>query len=76
MLVPKKEDGTIEIVEKEPELLCEIENIDYFSNLINKDDDIKLVFKMGKVLEGLTSTTGKHAAGVIIGRQPLQSYLP
>ena len=31
---------------------------------------------MGKVLEGLTSTTGKHAAGVIIGRQPLQSYLP
>lgn len=72
----EKEDGTIEIVEKEPELLCEIENIDYFSNLINKDDDIKLVFKMGKVLEGLPSTTGKHAAGVIIGRQPLQSYLP
>lgn len=31
---------------------------------------------MGKVLEGLPSTTGKHAAGVIIGRQPLQSYLP
>lgn len=26
----EKEDGTIEIVEKEPELLCEIENIDYF----------------------------------------------
>lgn len=72
----EQEDGSIEIVEKEPELLREIEGNDYFANLINKDDDVKLVFKMGKVLEGLPSTTGKHAAGVIIGRQPLQEYLP
>lgn len=69
-------DGILERIEKKPELLSEIENLDYFARQINLDDDIKSVFKNSKVLEGLPASTGKHAAGVIIGRRPLQDYLP
>lgn len=72
----ENKDGIMEKVEKKPELLSEIENLDYFARQINLDDDIKSVFKNSKVLEGLPASTGKHAAGVIIGRRPLQDYLP
>ena len=68
-------EGIIEKVEKAPELLSEIEKLEYFSRQINSDDVIKKVFRMGKILEGLPASTGKHAAGVIIGRKPLKEIV-
>lgn len=72
----EKDDGSIEQKEKEPEFLSEIENLEFFKNIISKDSDIKNVFNMGKVLEGLPKSTGKHAAGVIIGRRSLRQLVP
>lgn len=68
-------EGIIEKVEKAPELLSEIEKLEYFARQINSDDVIKRVFRMGKILEGLPASTGKHAAGVIIGRKPLKEIV-
>ena len=55
--------------------MSEIEKLEYFSRQINSDDVIKKVFRMGKILEGLPASTGKHAAGVIIGRKPLKEIV-
>lgn len=70
------DDGEIEKKEKKPELLDEIRNIDYFKNLIAKDSDVRQIFNMGKILEGLPKATGKHACGVIIGSSPIKNLLP
>ena len=72
----ENEDGVIQLVEKDIKLLSQVEKIDYFQELIEKDSNIKKLFEMGKILEGLPASTGKHAAGVIIGRQNLMNYMP
>lgn len=70
------ENGNIEIVEKKIELLSQLEKYEYFITKINSNEDIMDLFKIGKILEGLPSSTGKHAAGVIIGRKDLINYMP
>lgn len=81
--VPDKElvqeeddDGNIVHVEKKIELLSQLEKYEYFKTLINTNKDVKQLFVIGKILEGLPSSTGKHAAGVIIGRKNLMNYMP
>lgn len=70
------EDGNIVTVEKKIELLSQLEKYDYFKTKINTNQSVKQLFQIGKVLEGLPSSTGKHAAGVIIGCQDLMNYMP
>lgn len=81
--VPDKElveeeddDGNVQIVEKKVELLSQLEKYDYFKTKLSTNPNVKSLFSIGKVLEGLPSATGKHAAGVIIGRQNLMNYMP
>lgn len=72
----KNEEGIITQVEKKIELLSQLEKYDFFKQLISSDENVAQLFEIGKVLEGLPSTTGKHAAGVIIGRKNIMNYMP
>lgn len=72
----KNEDGTFELVEKPVETISELENVEFFSDKLNEDEDLKELFRYGKVLEGLPISTGKHAAGCIICRVPIDSFVP
>lgn len=44
--------------------------------LIQTDSDVQEIFSHAEVLEGLNRQMGIHAAGVIIGEQPLDSLVP
>lgn len=72
----RNEEGIMEEKEVPVELLSQLEEIPYFQEKLEKDDRLQELFEMGKVLEGLPSATGKHAAGVIIGRSDLMNYVP
>lgn len=72
----ENEEGIVTEVEKKIELLSQLEKYEFFQQEISNDDNVKQLFEIGKVLEGLPSTTGKHAAGVIIGRKNLMNYMP
>lgn len=72
----KNEEGIITKVEKKIELLSQLEKYDFFQQEIASNDNVRQIFEIGKVLEGLPSTTGKHAAGVIIGRKNIMNYMP
>lgn len=77
-IVVKKKNGSGQVIEetKTVQLLSDIEDLPYFSAQIANDEIIEQLFQAGKILEGLPSSVGKHAAGVIIGRQPLDTLLP
>lgn len=72
----ENEEGIVTQVEKKIELLSQLEKYEFFQQEISNDDNVRQLFEIGKVLEGLPSTTGKHAAGVIIGRKNLMNYMP
>ena len=46
------------------------------AELLKTDPDVKQVWDYAKVLEGLNRQPGIHAAGVIIGDQPLDNLVP
>lgn len=68
----KNEDGT----ETEVTSLSQLEDIEFFRTKLAESSDVRKLFSIGKVLEGLPSSTGKHAAGLIIGCKELKNYLP
>ena len=72
----QNEDGTYELVEKPVETISELENVEFFAEKISEDEDLKELFRYGKVLEGLPISTGKHAAGCIVCRVPIDSFVP
>lgn len=76
MVQEEDEDGNVVQVEKKIELLSQLEKYEYFRQKIDEDGRMKELFQIGKILEGLPSSTGKHAAGVIIGRKDLMNYMP
>jgi len=43
---------------------------------IKEDEKIKQLFEHARKLEGLTRNTSTHAAGVVIGKEDLNNYLP
>ena len=45
-------------------------------NLYQNDDSVKQLIDMAVKLEGLPRNTGMHAAGVVIGRDPIVEYVP
>lgn len=66
-VVPDDLNITLEkALEKDPELL----------NMYLTDDDAKRIIDLGKKLEGSIRNTGIHAAGIIIGGQPLTEFIP
>ena len=73
MTVPSEKDET-EMVPVTT--MSQLERLEYFDALLQEDETVQEVFKVSKILEGLPQTTGKHAAGVIIGCKELTNYLP
>lgn len=55
--------------------LDDIKSLKYFKDKINNNEDIYQLFKIGKLFDGLPSSTGKHACGVIIGPNPLDNFV-
>ncbi len=43
---------------------------------VKKNNNYRKIFEMALKLEGLSRNTSTHAAGVVIGREPLTEYLP
>ena len=69
------EEGIIVDTEVKIELLSQLEKYDFFKEKL-QNPTVKHLFEVGKILEGLPSATGKHAAGVIIARKDLMNYVP
>ena len=69
------DEGIIVDTEVKVELLSQLEKYDFFKEKM-QNPTVKHLFEVGKVLEGLPSATGKHAAGVIIARKDLMNYVP
>lgn len=44
--------------------------------MINEDDEVKRLYDISKSLEGMPRHASTHAAGVVIARDPLTTYLP
>jgi len=66
-LVPDELGMTLDkALEREPKL----------KDLIKTDERVAELFKIAKVLEGLTRHASKHAAGIVIGEKPLTEYCP
>ena len=47
-----------------------------FKKLSEQDPELQQILKYGSVLEGLYRNAGTHAAGVVIGEQPLINIIP
>lgn len=65
------EDGK----ERKLDSLEDIENLPFMQEKIKNSEKLQALFSIGKPLDKLPSTTGKHAAGVIIGAKPLQEKM-
>jgi len=66
-LIPNRLKITIEqSIEEEPKL----------KELIQQDEKIAELFKIAKILEGLTRQASTHAAGVVISPKPLEEFVP
>lgn len=70
------DDGGEEEIEKKVETLEELKTIDYYKNKIKSDEDVKKLFQIASLFDGLPSSTGRHACGVIIGATPLKNLCP
>jgi DNA polymerase-3 subunit alpha len=46
------------------------------AKLYQEDPQVKQIIDIGKRLEGLSRNAGMHAAGVVIGDQPLENFVP
>ncbi|HQP47396.1 MAG TPA: DNA polymerase III subunit alpha [Spirochaetota bacterium] len=54
----------------------ELNSSDDLKKIYNETDKGKMVIDISLTLEGLTRSAGKHAAGVVISREPLTEYAP
>jgi DNA polymerase-3 subunit alpha len=64
-----KELGDIDSLEEAKQLA-------YFQQKLATDDQVKTLFEVGEIIEGLPRHTSVHAAGVVIARKPLLEYVP
>lgn len=69
------EDGEMEEKDVEVKSLEDIKNLSYFKDKITNNEDVAKLFKNAKLFDGLPSSTGRHACGIIIGAQPLQNFV-
>ena len=47
-----------------------------FRKYYNEDENVKYMVDMGRKLEGLPRHASMHAAGVVIGREPIEDFVP
>ncbi len=53
-----------------------MDDVKDLSTLYAQDPNVKRIYDMAHSVEGSVRSTGVHAAGVVIGRDPLVQYLP
>lgn len=61
---------------KDRESFKDLEKNEYFINKVNNDEELQKLVRISKKLEGLKRHTSIHAAGVIIGSEPLMNKVP
>lgn len=54
----------------------ELDNNDDLKSFINRGDFYKELFETALILEGMNRHTSTHAAGIVIGQEPLVNYVP
>lgn len=69
------EEDTWEDRDEPVKTLDDLKSLKYFKDKIDNNEDIAQLFKIGKLFDGLPSSTGKHACGVIIGPKPLNEFV-
>ena len=69
------EEDTWEDRDEPVKTLDDLKNLKFFKDKIDNNEDIAQLFKIGKLFDGLPSSTGKHACGVIIGPKPLNEFV-
>ena len=52
------------------------EKDEYFRNMINNDEKLKLMFKIASLIEGFPRHTSSHAAGIVICKNDLDEVIP
>ncbi len=60
----------------EDSLDAELKNSEELQQIYRETDKGKMLIDISLSLEGLTRSAGKHAAGVVISREPLTEYAP
>lgn len=70
------DDGSEEEKEKKVETLEELKQFDYYKQKIKTDENVKKLFQIASIFDGLPSSTGRHACGVIIGATPIKEMCP
>jgi len=60
----------------EDSLEAELKSSDELQQIYRETDKGKMLIDISLSLEGLTRSAGKHAAGVVISREPLTEYAP
>lgn len=48
----------------------------FFANLLLNDERVVELKRLGAIIVGLPRQTGKHAAGVVVGSKPLETFCP
>ncbi|MBQ2009210.1 MAG: DNA polymerase III subunit alpha, partial [Selenomonadaceae bacterium] len=57
-------------------LQAALDSVDEFRKLYEEDVNVERLVDMAKRVEGLRRNCGKHAAGIVIARNPITDYMP
>ena len=57
-------------------LQAALDSVDEFRKLYEEDVSVQRLVDMAKRVEGLRRNCGKHAAGIVIARNPITDYMP
>lgn len=69
------DDGGVEEKEIVP-TMEDLKDLDFFKQKIKADENIKELFSIASLFDGLPVSTGRHACGVIIGAAPIKELCP
>lgn len=71
-------DRVAKLIPSGPKVTLEgtLNTVESFQQLYNEDANVQRLVDMAKRVEGLRRNCGKHAAGVVIARNPITDYMP
>lgn len=71
-------DRVAKLIPSGPKVTLEgtLNTVEAFRQLYNEDANVQRLVDMAKRVEGLRRNCGKHAAGVVIARNPITDYMP
>ncbi|MBA3822652.1 MAG: DNA polymerase III subunit alpha [Ktedonobacterales bacterium] len=71
-------DKTARLIPTGPKVTLQsaMDDVKDLQTLYQQDPNVKRIYDMARSVEGSVRSTGVHAAGVVIGRDPLVQYVP